>query len=206
MVGFAGPSAAANIALQYMHLSFMPAVGFGTAVCSVVGHAIGQKRPDLALRRARLGMMLNGLYMGLIGLLFLIARTPLMQLLSADPAVIRIGAGVLIWAAIFQVFDAAGITYMNALRGAGDTRWPAIVVALHCWVILGGGGYALAALWPGLGFHGPWMMCTLYIILLGLALWRRFVHGEWRRIDLFGDPATDRRPSVAPSPRPAAGE
>ncbi len=196
--------AASNIALQYMHLSFMPAVGFGTAVCSVVGHAIGERRPELALRRARIGMMLNGLYMGLIGLLFLIARTPLMELMSADPAVIRIGAGVLIWAAIFQVFDAAGITYMNALRGAGDTRWPAIVVALHCWVILVGGGYALAVLCPGLGFHGPWMMCTLYIILLGLALWRRFLRGEWRRIDLFGDRSDDGGFPVAQPPRPAA--
>ncbi len=184
--------AASNIALQYMHLSFMPAIGFGTAVCSVVGHAIGENRPELALRRARIGMMLNGIYMGLVGLIFLAARTPLMELMSADPAVIHIGAGVLIWAAIFQVFDAAGITYMNALRGAGDTRWPAIVVALHCWVILVGGGYAMAVLLPGFSFHGPWMMCTLYIILLGLALWQRFVRGGWRKINLFGDAAPPR--------------
>ena len=76
---------------------------------------------------------------------------------------------------------------MNALRGAGDTRWPAVAVALHCWVIFIMGGYLVSRYVPSLGYHGPWMMCTAYIILLGLVLRWRFVSGAWRKIDLFGD-------------------
>ncbi|MBN2562180.1 MAG: MATE family efflux transporter [Phycisphaerae bacterium] len=190
--------AAANIGLQYMHASFMPAIGLGIGVCSLVGHAIGERRPNLAAQRARLGMVITGLYMGAIGLLFLFARRPLMGLLSNDPEVIHLGAGVLIWAAIFQVFDAAQITYVNALRGAGDTRWPALVVAGHCWIVFILGGYLVARIFPHWGLHGPWMMCTLYIILLGLALWRRFDRGAWRKIDLFKDqPAPSNLPVVS---------
>ncbi len=180
-------SAASNIGLQYMHFSFMPAIGICIALCSLVGHAIGEGRPDLAQRRAKACMLVSGAYMGAIGLVLWLARYPLMGLFSSDPEVIRVGAGVLVWAAVFQVFDALGMTYMNALRGAGDTRWPAVAVALHCWVIFIMGGYLVSRYVPSLGYHGPWMMCTAYIILLGLVLRWRFVSGAWRKIDLFGD-------------------
>jgi MATE family multidrug resistance protein len=179
--------AASNISFQLMYASFMPAVGLAIAVCSLIGHAIGEGRPSLAVRRARVGMLCAGLYMGAIGLVYWLAREPLMRLFSSDPEVVRLGAGILIWVAVFQVFDAAHIVYVNALRGAGDTRWPAIVVAAHCWIVFLGGGYLIARLKPEWGLNGPWMMCALYIILLGLALWRRFAREGWRKIDLFGD-------------------
>jgi MATE family multidrug resistance protein len=181
--------AASNIGLQLMHISFMPAIGLGIGMCSLVGHAIGERKPDLAARRATVGMWITGLYMGAIGLLFWLGRMPLMRLLSEDAEVIQLGACVLIWAAVFQVFDAAQITYVNALRGAGDTRWPAIVVAAHCWIIFIGGGYLMAKYYPELGLNGPWMTCTVYITLLGLALRWRFQRGAWRKIDLFKDKA-----------------
>lgn len=186
--------AAANIALQYMHLSFMPAVGIGIALNSLVGHAIGEGRPTLAILRTRVCMIVSGTYMGLVGLIFLLARYPLMNLMSvdphsmaSDPEVVRLGVGMLIWAAVFQVSDAASITYMNALRGAGDTRWPVVFVVLDCWVVFIGGGYLVSRLIPDWGIHGPWMMCTLYIILYGWALWWRFRRGAWRKIKLFKD-------------------
>jgi MATE family multidrug resistance protein len=177
--------AASNVAMQYMHLSFMPAIGIGVALCSQVGFAIGEGDPERAVRRTRVAMRLTGLYMGAIGLLFVLARQPLMELLSDDPAVIGVGTWVLIGAAVFQVFDAMGITYMNALRGAGDTRWPAVVVALCCWVIFIGGGLAVGQLLPLLGLMGPWIMCAVYIIVLGLLLRWRWRAGPWREIRLF---------------------
>jgi multidrug resistance protein, MATE family len=212
--------AASNIGLQLMHTSFMPAIGLGIGMGALIGHAIGERNPDLAVRRATVGMWMTGAYMGAIGLVFWLARTPLMKLLSDDPEVIRLGASVLIWAGIFQVFDAAQITYVSALRGAGDTRWPAIAVALHCWVIFIGGGYLLARCCPQLGLNGPWMTCTLYITLLGLVLWRRFARGAWRKIDLFkggppsggfpvtsadGEPDVPTMISVAPPDREIMG-
>ena len=179
--------AASNVALQYMHLSFMPAVGLGIALCSQVGFAIGKDRHDDAVHRARVAVALTGAYMGAVGLLFVFARVPLMKLLVFDnnAEVIRIGSQVLIWAAIFQVFDAMGITYMNALRGAGDTRVPALIVAFCCWGIFIGGGYATSRYVPQWGIHGPWLMCTIYISLQGILLWWRWRLGHWREIRLF---------------------
>ncbi len=177
--------AATNVSVQYMHLSFMPAVGIGMALTSLVGHAIGRGKPELAARRATAAMLMTCAYMGAIGLFFWLARTPLMRLMSPDADVIALGGIALIWAAVFQVFDGLGITYSSALRGAGDTRWPAAAFLVCCWGIFVGGGWMVSRYVPSLGFNGPWLMCTIYIAVLGLLLWWRFERGPWRRIKLF---------------------
>ena len=180
--------AATNIGLQFMHVSFMPAIGIGIALCSQVAHAIGAGRPEEAVRRTRVAFGLTGGYMGLVGLLFLLLREPLVRLLNTDPAVIAAGQIVLVWAAIFQVFDAMGVTYMNALRGAGDTRWPAVLMGVSCWGVFIGGGCLIGYLRPEWGLHGPWAMCTLYIIIVGLGVLWRWRRGHWRSIRLFEEP------------------
>jgi MATE family multidrug resistance protein len=181
--------AAANIALQLMHLSFMPAVGLGVAVNSLVGHAIGAGRPEEARRHARAGLMVMMSYMTGAGVVYWLGRYWLMRLMSDDPAVIAAGAGILVWAAVFQAFDAMAINYIFALRGAGDTRWPSVLVVFHSWVTFILGGQVVMWLAPGMGIHGPWMMCTLYIILVGLGMWRRWRRGAWAQIRLFRDAA-----------------
>jgi len=182
-------AAASNVGLQYMHLSFMPALGIGIALCSQVGFAIGAGRPDDAVVQSKAAMRLTGSFMGGVGLLFVVLGGPLISLMNDDPEVIAAGVWVLLGAAIFQVFDAMCITYTNSLRGAGDTRWPAVMFFLCCWVIFIGGGIGVARLFPEWGLIGPWAMCTLYIIVLGLLLQARWRGGRWRAIRLTEDAA-----------------
>lgn len=194
--------AATNLGVQYMHVSFMPAVGIGMALTSLVGHAIGEGRPERALVRARAATLMCTAYMGSVGLIFWLARSQLTQLLSSDPAVIQAGCIVLIWSAVFQVFDAVGITYSSALRGAGDTRWPAFIVVTYAWVIFIGGGVVLGRMLPGLGLHAPWLMCTLYVILIGVTLWWRWRRGGWRNIRLMDAMAVVPASGSSASPTP----
>ncbi|MBK8270097.1 MAG: MATE family efflux transporter [Planctomycetes bacterium] len=177
--------AASNIGMQYMHIAFMPAIGVGIALCTLVGHAIGEGKPEIARQKTRGALLVCVTYMGFIGLIFLAIPGFLVSFISTDTAVIEAGVGVLLWAALFQVSDALCIIYINALRGAGDTRWPAIVVVILCWTVFLSGGYMMATQMPHWKHHGPWMMCTLYITILGILFWRRFEGGAWRRINLF---------------------
>ena len=55
------------------------------------------------------------------------------------------------------------------------------------WGVFITGGYLVSRYVPQLGYHGPWMMCTSYIILIGLALRWRFTRGAWRKIRVVGD-------------------
>ncbi len=179
--------AATNIVFQYLHVSFMPAVGVGIALNSLVGRALGTGDFAAARRHVRVGAKVNISYMGLMGLAFFLLRTPLVRLFSDDQGIVAVGAELMICAALFQAFDGMCITYNNALRGAGDTLWPAATLAITFWVIGLGRGYTLATLAPQWGSLGPWIGGAAYIIVLGLLLRWRWYSERWRSIDIFQD-------------------
>ena len=194
------PMTASTIAMRYMGLSFMPAVGIGTAATALVGRYIGQGRTDMARRRTHTALVMAMCYMGLCALAFLFLGGPLISLFIqhaggpestkelADPTgqVIRIGKMVLICAAVFQLFDAVGIIYVGALRGAGDTIWPMIMTLALAWSLIIGGGLATVMWLPGLGSIGPWITASIYVAMLAVAFAWRFEAGKWEKIDLLG--------------------
>ncbi len=182
--------------LRYMHLSFMPAVGFSIAVTSLVGRYMGAGRPDVAAARVRTALWMAMAYMGACGVGMLVFREPMVALFAnganTDPAVaaevVRIGASMLVAAALFQVFDAMGIVLLGALRGAGDTLWPSVVTVALSWSIIVGGGWATVVWAPTLGPLGPWLAAAAYIAIFGgLMLWR-WRGGSWRAMRILETP------------------
>lgn len=176
--------AAHTYAFRYMMICFMPAVGIGSAVTALVGRYIGAGKPELAARRAHLGFVMSATYMVSIGALLVVFRHELIGMFSSDPEVIRIGAAILVMMAIYQIFDAMYVVYNGALRGAGDTLVPAIVLAVLVWTIGLGGGYVAARAWPEWGVVAPWAVMTVYGAALGIFLMARFAGGRWRLIQL----------------------
>ena len=180
-------------ALGYMHLSFMPAIGFSVAITSLVGKYIGAGAPDTAVARARLGMGLTIAYMTICGIIFFVFRFGLISLFVAGKdltpgqaeEIIAVGGKLMICAAVFQTADAFGIAYTGALRGAGDTIWPGMVTVAYSWGFIVIGGWSMAVLWPGLESVGPWMSAAAFVILYGLTMWWRFETGRWRSISLL---------------------
>jgi len=177
--------AATSAVFACMNVSFMPIVGLGTALTAAVGKAIGEGKKDVAIKQTAVCLKIALVYMGLAGLCFLAFRNDLMAFWSSDDKVINWGINILICAAIFQVFDAVLIIYGDALRGAGDTVWLAIVEALGAAVILGLGGFFMVKFLPELGALGPWIAATVKIIVVGLANRWRFKSNRWTQIDLF---------------------
>lgn len=196
LVGSFGPdhTTAGWIALSYMHLSFMPAVGFSVAVTSLVGRYIGAGHPDTAVARARLGLSLALVYMTFCALVFFVLREPLVKFfiggdVSPEQAqhIISIGVKLMICAAFFQTIDAVGIVYTGALRGAGDTVFPGIITMIYSWVFIVALGWALVAYMPQLESIGPWIGASVYIVIFGLTMGWRFESGRWRSINLVDD-------------------
>ncbi|MBL9121002.1 MAG: MATE family efflux transporter [Phycisphaerae bacterium] len=182
--------------LRYMHMAFMPAVGFSVATTSLVGKYIGAGKPDLAAHRARVGVGLAMAYMTVCGLLMAIFRESLLTVFTLGELttpieaaeILRIGSGMMICAAVFQTFDALGIVYSGALRGAGDTVVPGVLTVVLSWSIIVGGGWLLAHRMPEWSSLGPWIASAVYIIILGFAMTFRFESGRWRRIRLVDAP------------------
>lgn len=189
-------NAAGWIALTYMHLSFMPAVGLSFAVTAIVGKCIGANRQDLVPHRVWLGIRMAMLYMGSCALCFVLLRHQLIDVFVAKTASVEeaatinaIGAKLLILAAIFQIFDAMGITLVGALRGAGDTVWPGVMTVIISWGIIIAGGWTLTKTFPQWESLGPWIAAAVYIITFALALVYRFLSGAWRAKHVLDQPA-----------------
>ena len=190
--------AAGWAALSYMHLSFMPALGFSVAVNSLVGKYIGAGQPDVAAARARLGLKLALSYMTVCALGFFFFRHQLISIfagganLSPEDAekMVSIGAKLMICAAFFQTADAFGVVYSGALRGAGDTLWPSIVTVVYSWLFIVLGGFMIITFWPELESVGPWIAAAVYITIYGITMTWRFESGRWRSIRLLDTETT----------------
>ncbi|HXG18451.1 MAG TPA: MATE family efflux transporter [Methylomirabilota bacterium] len=194
--------AASNIAIQYMTISFMPGIGLAQALTALVGRYIGEGRSELAIQRVYEGLFLALSYMTCMGVMYLTLRGPFIAFFNTDPMVIEIGKKILLCVAVFQLFDAMNFTFAGALRGAGDTHWTAgliVVLSLLLFAPLSLGAVAFTDLQS----LGPWIAGTIYSIVLGLALWRRFACGKWREIDIFANREAEQE-VIVPS-REAAG-
>ncbi len=187
LVGRFGTTAlAAHVAAtNFMHVSFMPAVGLNNAIAPIVGQWIGRDNIPTAKARTYTAMKLAVVYMTLMGLIMAVFGGRLIRLcFSDDPEVIRLGHYLLILAAVFQGFDATNIITMGALRGAGDTRYMAVVVSILAYLLFLPLAWVLGHV-LGLAAVGAWIGATVYIILLSLVLFRRFNGERWRHIRIF---------------------
>lgn len=177
--------AAHNAAIQFAHLSFLPALGLNQAIAAIVGQWIGRKDVPRAKARTYTAMRLAVGYMTVVGVTLAVFGKPLIHVaFSQNPEVIQLGRILLIVCAAFQGFDAVNIVLFGALRGVGDTRWMMWTTVLGGYLFFLPVALALAfAL--GWGAIGAWVGATAYIILLSGIVFRRF-HGEgWRSVRIF---------------------
>ena len=176
---------ASNVAWQYLRIAFMPSLGVGIALSALVGKAVGQQDHGLAIRMTRISVSILVVYLAVLSLVYLVFRESLIGWFNDAPEVVRIASAIMICAVVFQIFDGLGIAYNAALRGAGDTFWPAALFVISHWVIVVGGGWFVATRWPHWGSVGPWAAATFLIVFLGVALWWRWHSRAWQRMDIF---------------------
>jgi MATE family multidrug resistance protein len=177
---------ATNTVWQYMRVAFMPTIGVGQSLTSLVGRSIGAGDHARAIRETRIGLGITFAYMGMLSVIYALYGGRLVGWFNNDPEVVRIGAVVMLFAAVFQLFDSVGITYNAALRGAGDTLWASVLFIVGSWVIIIGGGLTVTALAPQWGSIGPWATSSSCIIFTAIMLWWRWHGRRWMRIDLLG--------------------
>lgn len=182
---------ATNTAWQYMRISFLPMIGIGQALTSLVGKSIGAGDPAKAMRETRIALRLTFAYVGTLSLIYFFWGDVLIGWFNQDAEVIRIGAGVMICTAVFQIFDGASINYSCALRGAGDTFWPTVFFIVSTWTVIIGGGWFVAQRFPELGSLGPWIAASTLIIITAGFLWWRWHSRAWMKIDIFKGSARD---------------
>ncbi|MCK4547799.1 MAG: MATE family efflux transporter [Candidatus Eisenbacteria sp.] len=192
-------AAANQIAITLLHVSFMPGHAISMAVTTLVGQYLGAGDRPAARRSAANSLRVAVLFMGMMGLVFYVLRRPLVRAFNPDPAVIDIGANLLIFAAVFQIFDAAALVAGGILRGAGDTRVPAAIQIVLAYLLFLPVAYVAMAR-NGFGALGGWFGATVYIVVLGIVLYARYRRGAWSHRVLIGEKPAEGKPAIPPGP------
>jgi MATE family multidrug resistance protein len=154
----------------------MVPLGISSAGAVAVGHALGRGEPAEAKRAGWVALGFAGAFMSLAGVVFALAPRWLLGVFTNDPELLAIGAGLLRFAAVFQLFDGLQVAATGVLRGAAETRLPMAANLAGHWAIglpLGyylcfGRGMDAAGLWAGLSAG----LIIVALVLVGL-WWRR---------------------------------
>ena len=137
MTGWLGTTVLAGheIALSLASMTFMVPMGVAAAAAVMVGRAIG--RGDMAAsRRDAVAALVVGVgFMAICAVIFAIIPQALAGLYTRDAATFALAASLIPVAAVFQVFDGTQVISSSILRGAGDTRVPAILHGLSFWAV-----------------------------------------------------------------------
>lgn len=170
--------AAHQIVLTILNMSFVNGQAFGIAASSLTGQALGRGNPEAAREAAAVCRRIGSLVSTVMGILMFLFRRELLLLFTAESDIIALGAGIMIVTALLQPFQASFQIYAGALRGAGDSLYPAISMAvgiLGMRPLLAFVGINLL----GLGLLGAWLALLFDQITRFLLIRLRFINGKW---------------------------
>jgi putative MATE family efflux protein len=173
--------AAHQIVLTLLNLSFVNGQAFGIAATSLTGQALGRGDPESAREASAVCQRIGSLISSFLGLLMFVFRHQLLGCFTDDPAIIALGAGVMILTALVQPFQSSFQIYAGALRGAGDSLYPAISMTIGILVIRPIlANFNISVL--GLGLHGAWLAFFIDVVVRFFFIRSRYRGGRWTSI------------------------
>jgi multidrug resistance protein, MATE family len=181
--------ASSSIVVTIMMLSVLPAMGMAQAVSILVGQYLGEQKPEKAEEASWSGLQVALMYILTAGLSFVLFpnfylswfHNPRNTELWNQVAVIV--PYLLMYVAVFTVFDCMNLIFSFALKGAGDTRFVSLVALILPWPLMVI-PTILVKDWNG-AVYWAWGAASVFIILQALVFWRRFVGGLWKKMSVI---------------------
>jgi putative MATE family efflux protein len=169
-----------TIAIRIVVFFILPSWGLSNAAATLVGQNLGAKRPDRAAQSVWQTGFYNMVFLGVIGIFFIVFATPVVRLFVVDPEVVPIAAMALRTFSCGNIGYAYGMVMLQAFNGAGDTLTPTIVNFFGFWVL-----ELPLAWWLAVTMHMQGEGAFLAIVIAecsiaaaGMVLFRR---GRWAR-------------------------
>lgn len=186
--------AATNLAFSVNAVIFVPLLGFGTAVQTLVGHHIGANLQSAAIRTTWNAIRMGIVWTGVAAVLLVFFPETCLQpfLAFTDPnsdsgpsieSILPAASRLLTFVAIYSIFDALAVVFASALRGAGDTLFPMLITMLSSWFVMTLSAWLIVRS-EGATIQHLWLTCTAHIMLMGSAMLWRFLSGKWKKIHL----------------------
>ena len=167
------------VGIRVILFALLPSWGMSNAAATMVGQALGAKKPERAERAVWLAGLYNMIVLGCVGLIFVILAPQIIWLFTSDPAVAPYGVDCLRIVACGFLFYAYGMVLTQSFNGAGDTWTPTIINLFCFWLWELPLGYALAVTFH-LGPRGVFLAITIAFSSLAVVSAIFFRRGKWK--------------------------
>jgi Na+-driven multidrug efflux pump len=168
-----------TIGIRIVIFALLPSAGLSNAAATMVGQALGARKPDRAEQAVWTAGRYSMWFLGAIGVAFVIGAPWIVSIFTSDREVARYAIGTLRTVALGFPFYAYGMVFTQSFNGAGDTRTPTYVNLFVFWMFEIPLAYLLAHLF-GFGPQGVFAAATVAFCTLAVVSAILFRRGAWK--------------------------
>jgi putative MATE family efflux protein len=179
---FGSPALAGyTIGIRVIMFALLPAFGVSNAAATMVGQNLGAGHPDRAERAVWTAAIYNMIFLGAVGVVFLVGARFIAGIFTSDPLVQPFAIACLRIVSLGFVFYACGMVLTQAFNGAGDTWTPTVINLFVFWL------WEIPLAWwlssrASLGARGVFMALTIAYSTLAIVSAVIFKRGAWKRM------------------------
>lgn len=168
-----------TIGIRIVIFALLPSFGLANAAATMVGQALGARKPERAERAVWTAGRYGMWFLGGVGLMFVLFASRIVAIFTGDPAVARYATATLRTVALGFPFYAYGMVLTQSFNGAGDTRTPTYINLFVFWL------FELPLAWVlansfGFGPQGAFAAATAAFCTLAVLSAVLFRRGRWK--------------------------
>ena len=168
-----------TIGIRIVIFALLPTFGLANAAATMVGQALGARKPERAEAAVWKAARYAAVFLGLVGVLFVVTARPIISVFTQDAAVAAYAVAALRTIAYGFVFYAYGMVVTQSFNGAGDTRTPTWLNLFIFWLLEIPLAWVLSSV-VGMGPRGAFWAMTIAFSALAVASSVLFRRGKWK--------------------------
>jgi len=165
--------------IRVILFALLPSWGMANAAATMVGQALGARNPARAERAVWQAGFYNMIFLGIVGLLFILFAPQIIWFYTDVPEVAVYGVACLRIVAYGFLFYAYGMVLGQSFNGAGDTWTPTVINLFVFWLWEIPLAYVLGVVLK-LGPRGVFYSMTIAFSTLAVVSGLLFRRGKWK--------------------------
>lgn len=175
--------AAHQIGMNMMSMSFSIGDGFSVAAVTLIGQSLGRKRPDMAKIYGNVCQKTGLICAFVISSVYFIFGRNIFTLFTNEAPILEYGVIIMRILSLMLFLQIEQVVLLGCLRGAGDTRFTALVSLISVTCVRPGISWLLC--YPlGLGLLGAWLGTFCDQVVRFSMAFIRFRKGKWTQLKL----------------------
>ena len=167
------------VCMNIQSLTFMSGMAFQNSATTLMGQSLGRRRLDMADNYTRMTRNISFWISCVIGVILALFGGQIVNIYNSTPEIVEMGGKLLAIVAITQPFQSSQFVTTGALRGAGDTKYPAVVIFICTRIVRSVLGY-IFVIQLNMGLIGAWFAIVVDQLLKTAMIFARYNTGKWR--------------------------